>query len=258
MTKTQQPATPGGMFTKDRFDINLEQDCHLPHREHHPHPVRGDGAGKAGFGMPAAPAHSPTVHHRRRRMWHHHRPAEAAHRRPGPSARPGVDGRLPGHPTQSGTQNRPPVRRRHRGRRARVRGSPSRRRFRPPRRRGQPRTARRARRASTPDEEGHRADQTSARRIPYTAAETLTTTPRSPAETQKSITARRAHHRHRHRLIAVPAPAAVPPIAVRHQPPSGLPPTTTPNCHANFAQLIGGRREGFGTKKSRVRASLRQ
>ena len=50
--KTQQPVTAGGLFTKDRFDIDLEQDtvtCPAGHRA----PIRraGDGAGTASFGQ---------------------------------------------------------------------------------------------------------------------------------------------------------------------------------------------------------------
>jgi hypothetical protein len=55
MTKVQPPVAPGGMFTKDQFDINLEgQTVTCPNGVTIPiRPVRGDKklAGKAEFGM---------------------------------------------------------------------------------------------------------------------------------------------------------------------------------------------------------------
>ena len=49
--KTQQPTTTGGLFTKDRFDIDLEQDTvTCPAGNTAPIRRAGDGAGTASFG----------------------------------------------------------------------------------------------------------------------------------------------------------------------------------------------------------------
>ena len=50
--KTQQPTTTGGLFTKDRFDIDLEQDTvTCPAGNTAPIRRAGDGAGTASFGQ---------------------------------------------------------------------------------------------------------------------------------------------------------------------------------------------------------------
>ena len=223
--KTQQPTTTGGLFTKDRFDIDLEQDTvTCPAGNTAPIRRAGDGAGTASFGQActALPA-TRAVHQGRRRTQHQHRSArEAARRSPVPAARPGLDRGLPRHPTQSGTQDRtpdaPPPRR---APRPGPRTDQGRRRLRPARRRRQPRTPRRARRGQhARPRMGHsgRVDQRSAGN-PYPAAETLTTTPLSPAEHAE------IDHRQARPPSAPPSAhrrsgtSGCPPTAVRHQPP---------------------------------------
>ena len=51
--KTQQPVAAGGMFAKDRFDIDLDQDT-VTCPDGHTAPIRrgADGAGTASFGQP--------------------------------------------------------------------------------------------------------------------------------------------------------------------------------------------------------------
>ena len=98
--------------------------------------------------LPAAPA----VHHRPRRTHHHRRdPREATRRSAGPTTRPGLDHRLPGHPTQGRTQDRPPdAPPPRRTPRPRPRHHQDRRRLRPARRRRQPRPPRSAGRGQRP------------------------------------------------------------------------------------------------------------
>ena len=150
--KTQPPHAPGGLFTKDDFTIDLEDDTvtcpdgvtvHIRRRRH------GDGIASSLTPAPTA------------------RCARSAPPRSRPHIRSAATST--GWPTPAGSQDpdwdadyratRPKVerklghlmRRRHGGRRARVRGqSQGRRRLQPPRRRPQPRPARRPRIALHP------------------------------------------------------------------------------------------------------------
>ena len=123
--KTQQPATTGGLFAKDRFDIDLEQDTvTCPAGNTAPIRRAGDGAGTASFGeactgcplreqcTKAAGGRSISIGPHEKQL------AAARHRQRDPdwvadyrATRPKVERKI-GHL----------MRRRHGGRRARVRG----------------------------------------------------------------------------------------------------------------------------------------
>ena len=123
--KTQQPSTAGGLFTKDRFDINLDDDTvTCPAGNTAPIRRAGDGAGTASFGeactgcplreqcTKAAGGRSISIGPHEKQL------AAARHRQRDPdwvadyrATRPKVERKI-GHL----------MRRRHGGRRARVRG----------------------------------------------------------------------------------------------------------------------------------------
>jgi len=111
MTKVQPPVAPGGRFAKDRFAVDTEAgtvtcpaDVVVPIR------AAKTGGGTAAFGAACSgcPAGRP-VHDRQGRSRYPDRPLRSR-ARPGPQhpGRPGLAGRLPGHKTQGGTQDRPP------------------------------------------------------------------------------------------------------------------------------------------------------
>jgi hypothetical protein len=129
MTKVQPPVAPGGMFTKDAFDINLQaQTVTCPNEITIPiRPVRGDKklAGKAEFGLhcrtcPLAEMCTTSKSGRRISISRHEARLAAARARQRDPAwkadyqatRPKVERKL-AHL----------VRRRHGGRRARMRGT---------------------------------------------------------------------------------------------------------------------------------------
>ena len=195
--KTQQPTTTGGLFAKDRFDIDLEQDTvTCPAGNTAPIRRAGDGAGTASFGQActgcplreqctkAAGGRSISVGPYEQQL------ADAR----SPAARPGLDRRLPRHPPQSGTQDRTPdAPLPRRAPRPGPRTNQDRRRFRPARRRRQPRTHRRAHRgqhARTRMGRRRRVTQSKDTRTPYTAAETLTRARSSPDKSPRT----RGHH----------------------------------------------------------------
>src|SRR5215216_2305829 len=162
--KVQPAVAPGGRFTKDRFDIDLEA---------------------ATVTCPAgatAPFRS-TAHQRQERpLDHHQRVRGTAGRRPSPPRRPALASRLPRHPPQGRTQDRapdaPPARRppcpRPRTRQGRRRLRPARRRHQPgPPRRARPGQPRRRRMGNRPRLNSHGLH----RRPRHTPFHRLPTTP---------------------------------------------------------------------------------
>ena len=109
--KCQPPAAVKGHFPKDRFTIDLDgktvtcpAGVTVPIRARRRAPRRGRQVRR---GLPDLPAGRP-VHQRQGRPHDHHRPARGpAGRRPAGPGRPGLEGGLPGHPAQGGTQDQP-------------------------------------------------------------------------------------------------------------------------------------------------------
>ena len=108
--KTQQPSAKNGMFTKDRFVVDLSADTvGCPAGVTVKIGRHKDGAGVAKFGahcMTCPLAEQCTTSHlgRKIRVGVH----EAALARARTTSRLGLAGRLPGDPSQSRTQARPP------------------------------------------------------------------------------------------------------------------------------------------------------
>ena len=103
-----QPA-PGGMFAKDRFDIDLQADTVTC-----PAGTRTIRPAKAGGGAAASVRRAPGARWARsapaRRRAHRQRRASTSSSwpTPGPPSRPGLGRGLPGHPAEGGTQDRSP------------------------------------------------------------------------------------------------------------------------------------------------------
>ena len=111
--KVQPPNAPGGRFTKDAFDIDLDgRQVTCPERVTVADPPHGTAGCRQGRlrhrlrHLPAARRSAPTSKTGRSITIGHHEARLAAAR--ARQTRPRLAGRLPGHPTQGRTQNRPP------------------------------------------------------------------------------------------------------------------------------------------------------
>ena len=159
--KTQQPVAKGGRFAKDRFQVDLQRDTvRCPAGRTAPIRRSSNGAGAANFWpycthCPLRQQCTTAPDGRTITVGIHERQLAAC---AGPTTRPGLDHRLPGHPTQGRTQDRPPD---APPPRRTPRPGPGhhqdRRRLRPARRRRQPRPPRSAGRGQRPRTRmGHR------------------------------------------------------------------------------------------------------
>ena len=109
--KTQNPMAAGGLFTKDRFDVNVtEGTVTCPAGVTVAIRPQRKGGGLAYFKDACTTcALRPAVHHVARRTHHRHRcPRRGARPRPPTPARPRLARRLPRHAPQGGAQARPP------------------------------------------------------------------------------------------------------------------------------------------------------
>ena len=155
------PPRPDGMFTKDCFTVDLDNDtvtCPAGLTVSIRRGANGDGIAYFAEHCTTCPLRG-DVHQRGR--WPHHlhqRPRSGTHPRPCTTSRSRLADRLPRQPTQSRTQTRAPhATTTRRTTSTRPRTTQSRRRLQPPRRRDQPRPPRHPRPAlHTHRMDGHR------------------------------------------------------------------------------------------------------